>query len=113
MRSKDIRSIQFYAGTRGAIVAFNRELAIELAPRGIRVNAIAPGSVEVENQHKVIFDLILLNQAGTFRWIHRPACGHRQCGDIPCFSGCQVYRRADLDCGRRHHIVDAVRGRIP
>ena len=43
-----------YAGTRGAIVAFNRELAIELAPRGIRVNAIAPGSVEVENQHKVI-----------------------------------------------------------
>ena len=43
-----------YAGTRGAIVAFNRELAIELAPRGIRVNAIAPGSVEVENQHRVI-----------------------------------------------------------
>jgi len=45
-----------YAGTRGAIVAFNRELAIELAPRGIRVNAIAPGAVEVENQHKVIAD---------------------------------------------------------
>ena len=43
-----------YAGTRGAIVAFNRELAIELAPKGVRVNAIAPGSVEVENQHKVI-----------------------------------------------------------
>ena len=43
-----------YAGTRGAIVAFNRELAIELAPRGVRVNAIAPGSVEVENQYKVI-----------------------------------------------------------
>lgn len=45
-----------YAGTRGAIVAFNRELSIELAPRGVRVNAIAPGSVEVENQHKVIAD---------------------------------------------------------
>ena len=45
-----------YAGTRGAIVAFNRELAIELAPKGVRVNAIAPGSVEVANQHKVIAD---------------------------------------------------------
>ncbi len=38
-----------YAGTRGAIVAFNRQLAIELVPIGIRVNAIAPGSIEVEN----------------------------------------------------------------
>ncbi len=38
-----------YAGTRGAIIAFTRELAIELAPLGIRVNGIAPGSVDVES----------------------------------------------------------------
>ncbi|MCG3147169.1 MAG: 3-oxoacyl-[acyl-carrier-protein] reductase FabG [Verrucomicrobiae bacterium] len=43
-----------YAGTKGAIVAYTRELAIELAPRGIRVNAIAPGAVAVENHQKVI-----------------------------------------------------------
>jgi NAD(P)-dependent dehydrogenase (short-subunit alcohol dehydrogenase family) len=42
-----------YAGTRGAIVAFTRQLAIELAPRGVRVAGIAPGSVRVENQEQM------------------------------------------------------------
>ncbi|HUX01128.1 MAG TPA: glucose 1-dehydrogenase, partial [Phycisphaerae bacterium] len=41
-----------YAGTRGAIVAFTRQLAIELAPHGVRVNAIAPGAVPVPNHFK-------------------------------------------------------------
>jgi len=41
-----------YAGTKGAIISATRELAIELAPLGIRVNAIAPGAVPVENQFK-------------------------------------------------------------
>ena len=36
-----------YAGTKGAIVAFTRTLAIELAPRRVRVNAVAPGVIEV------------------------------------------------------------------
>jgi NAD(P)-dependent dehydrogenase (short-subunit alcohol dehydrogenase family) len=43
-----------YAGTKGAIVAFTRTLAIELALKGIRVNAIAPGCVPVENYAKAI-----------------------------------------------------------
>lgn len=41
-----------YAGTKGAIVSYTRELAIELAPRGVRVNAIAPGAVPVDNHFK-------------------------------------------------------------
>ena len=45
-----------YAGTKGAIVAYTRELAIELAVKGVRVNAIAPGAVEVENHYKVVPD---------------------------------------------------------
>jgi len=36
-----------YAATKGAIGAFTRALANELAPRGIRVNEVAPGVVEV------------------------------------------------------------------
>jgi 3-oxoacyl-[acyl-carrier protein] reductase len=43
-----------YAGTKGAILAFTRVLAIELTPKGIRVNAIAPGAVEVENHYRAI-----------------------------------------------------------
>jgi NAD(P)-dependent dehydrogenase (short-subunit alcohol dehydrogenase family) len=36
-----------YAATKGAIDAWTRSLAVELAPRGVRVNAVAPGVVEV------------------------------------------------------------------
>ena len=41
-----------YAGTRGAIVSFTRQLAIELGPRGVRVAGIAPGAVPVKNHFK-------------------------------------------------------------
>ena len=42
-----------YAGTKGAIIAYTRSLGVELAHRGIRVNAIAPGWVMVENHAKI------------------------------------------------------------
>lgn len=43
-----------YAGTRGAIISFTRQLAIELAPRGVRVVGIAPGAVPVETHFKAM-----------------------------------------------------------
>lgn len=42
-----------YAGTKGAINAFSRELAVELLPAHIRVNVIAPGTIEVPSYWKV------------------------------------------------------------
>jgi NAD(P)-dependent dehydrogenase (short-subunit alcohol dehydrogenase family) len=42
-----------YAGTKGAINAFSRELAVELCPMHIRVNVIAPGTIEVPNYFKL------------------------------------------------------------
>jgi 3-oxoacyl-[acyl-carrier protein] reductase len=35
-----------YAGTKGAVVAMTRALAVEMGPLGIRVNSISPGAVE-------------------------------------------------------------------
>ena len=37
-----------YAASKGAIEAFTRALAVELGPRHIRVNAVAPGVIETE-----------------------------------------------------------------
>ena len=43
-----------YAATKGAIIAYTRSLGVELAHRGIRVNAIAPGWITVDNYYNAI-----------------------------------------------------------
>jgi glucose 1-dehydrogenase len=40
-----------YAVTKGGVNALTRSLAVELAPRGVRVNAVAPGVIEVPRYH--------------------------------------------------------------
>jgi NAD(P)-dependent dehydrogenase (short-subunit alcohol dehydrogenase family) len=45
-----------YAGTKGAVVAFTREVALELIQKGVRVNAIAPGWIFVESHRAMLGD---------------------------------------------------------
>lgn len=42
-----------YSASKGAILAFTRTLAAEMAPRGIRVNAVAPGMIASKMVKKV------------------------------------------------------------
>lgn len=42
-----------YAASKGAINAFTKALAVELAPRGITVNAVAPGVIETDMSRAV------------------------------------------------------------
>jgi 3-oxoacyl-[acyl-carrier protein] reductase len=42
-----------YAASKGAINAFTRALAVELAPRKINVNCVAPGVIETEMSQEV------------------------------------------------------------
>jgi 3-oxoacyl-[acyl-carrier protein] reductase len=43
-----------YAGTKGAIIAQTRTIGIEMAHKGVRVTAIAPGWVTVESYSKAL-----------------------------------------------------------
>jgi 3-oxoacyl-[acyl-carrier protein] reductase len=60
-----------YAASKGAINAFTRALAVELAPRRITVNAVAPGVIETEMSREVreragdeVLSRILLRHVG-------------------------------------------------
>ena len=45
-----------YAATKGAIISYTKSLSSELAPRGIRVNCVAPGWVDTELNNDVFRD---------------------------------------------------------
>lgn len=54
-----VRDLAAYTASKGAVVALTRSMAVDLAPRGIRVNAICPGAV-----HTPMLDLVLGRRGG-------------------------------------------------
>jgi 3-oxoacyl-[acyl-carrier protein] reductase len=48
------RGQSLYAATKGAVESFVRALAVELAPRNVRVNAVAPGVIETEMTQEIL-----------------------------------------------------------
>jgi NAD(P)-dependent dehydrogenase (short-subunit alcohol dehydrogenase family) len=45
-----------YSAIKGAVAAFTRQSAVELAPDGIRVNAVVPGAVPTPGAREVVDD---------------------------------------------------------
>jgi len=50
---KGMPNLSVYSATKGAQLALARALAVELAPRGIRVNAVSPGPIDTPALHKL------------------------------------------------------------
>jgi len=45
-----------YAASKGALISYTKSLAMELGPRGVRVNCVAPGWVETEMTRETLSD---------------------------------------------------------
>jgi NAD(P)-dependent dehydrogenase (short-subunit alcohol dehydrogenase family) len=107
-------------------VAFTRELAVELGPKNIRVNAIAPGGVKVENWEKV-GDMDLEQQARSLPvgfiaepWDIARLCiflasneARYICGQTIVSDGGQISVMASSDAFRTRSELQFGRGYVP
>lgn len=50
-------NVSNYAASKGGQISFTKSLAVELAPHGINVNAVAPGWVDTEMNSEVFADI--------------------------------------------------------
>jgi NAD(P)-dependent dehydrogenase (short-subunit alcohol dehydrogenase family) len=62
--SNGLPNASLYAATKGAIDAFSRSLALELAPQNIRVNVVSPGAIDTPIISKLGLDE---NQIGAIK----------------------------------------------
>ena len=67
-----------YAATKGAVVQLTRTCAVEWAPHGILVNAIAPGYVRTE---MLAGERLMIGRMPILRCDHQVVVGHEPIGD--------------------------------
>ncbi|MBZ9795982.1 SDR family NAD(P)-dependent oxidoreductase [Mesorhizobium sp. ES1-4] len=65
------RPSSLYSLSKGALNSLTRSLAFELGPRGIRVNAIAPGTVDTAMRRKTVDNLPAQAQAELKAYVER------------------------------------------
>ena len=65
------RPSSLYSLSKGALNSLTKSLAFELGPRGIRVNAIAPGTVDTAMRRKSIDNLPAAAQAELRAYVER------------------------------------------
>ena len=66
-----------YAATKGAIISFTKSLAVELGPRDINVNCVAPGWVDTE------MAVLGMTQGATHAKVTFDEFKDRQIGAVP------------------------------
>ena len=77
-----------YCATKGALISLTQAMAVELAPRGVRVNAVAPGNVETPfNAH------LMADPGYRSRLIERTPVGRN--GTPDDIAGCVTFLASD------------------
>ncbi len=79
-----------YSATKAGIVMLTKSLALEWAPYGIRVNAMAPAAVETEA------NAVLATEEGRSQALNRLPIG--RCGTVEDMVGAVVYLASDAAC---------------
>ena len=73
------RPSSLYSLSKGAVNSLTKSLAFELGPRGIRVNAIAPGTVDTPMRRKSVNNLPEAAKAELQAYVER---SYPQEGDV-------------------------------